>query len=251
MSKKYWVPAIERADIVLTTIAQTSEKVKLIDICKKSGINKSSLFSILNTLQKLGWVVKDLDNTYSLGPKLGYLGTKYIRQFDLTKAFDKEAEETVKVVKETIQLSILEGTEIIYLAKKEGPSRVRIVSEPGMRMPAHSTAMGKVMLSQFSKQKLFEKYKTDQLKKVTEKTVDNLDDLFDQIETIQKNKYIIESGEAVKGFTCIAAPIKNEFNEIIAAVSITLSSEVWDSKKDVCKKEILKLADKLSLNRTP
>ena len=249
MTKKYWVPAIERVDIVLTIIARAPRQLKLIEISKESDINKSSLFSILNTLEELGWITKESDNTYSLGAKLGYLSTKYIRQFDITRVIDEEAEKTLESVKETIQLSILEGTEIIYLAKKEGPSRVRVVSEPGMRAPAHATAMGKVMLSKFSQEELLNMYQTTELEQVTENTVDNLEDLLTQINAINENKYIIESEEAVRGFTCIAAPIRNEFNEIIAAVSFTLDTETWKSKKEICKNEILKLAKNLSINK--
>lgn len=126
MKKKYWVPALERADIVITIIAKEPRKLKLMEISKRSNINKSSLFSILNTLEEIGWVYKENDQTYALGPKLGFLSTQYIQQFDLTRHFNKEAEKTAMLIGETIQLSILEGNEIIYIAKQEGSSVVRM-----------------------------------------------------------------------------------------------------------------------------
>ncbi|GGK02476.1 IclR family transcriptional regulator [Lentibacillus kapialis] len=248
MKKKYWVPAIERADIIVTMIAKEPRQLKLIDISNKSNINKSSLFSILTTLEELGWVYKENDQTYSLGPKLGFLSAQYIQQFDLTRLFNREAEKTIKKVEETIQLSILEGNEIIYIAKKEGYSRVRIVSEPGMRLPAHATAMGKTMLSTFSRNELYEMYKVNGFDKITDNTVDNLDDLQKQLNDLRNKGYIIENQEAVKGFTCIAAPVWNERNDIIAAVSFTMPLDNWDEKSEVCKNEIIALAKELSIN---
>ncbi|MDC3423421.1 IclR family transcriptional regulator [Aquibacillus sp. 3ASR75-11] len=247
MEKKYWVPAIEKANNIMTIIAKEPRKLKLMEISKRSNINKSSLFTILNTLEELGWVYKEADQTYSLGPKLGFLSAQYIQQFDLTRLFNREADKTVRIIEETIQLSILEGNEIIYIAKKEGQSVVRIASGPGMRFPAHATAMGKTMLSSFSKNKISEMYKESGFKKLTDKTVDNLDDLMDQINEFKKKGYIIETQEAVKGFTCISAPVWNERNEIIAAVSFTMTIDNWEKKSELCKDEIIALAKRLSI----
>lgn len=248
MKKKYWVPAIERVNNVLTLIAKEPNKLKLMEISKISGINKSSLFSIMNTLEELGWVYKEADQTYTLGPQLGYLGAKYNQQFDLTKVFEQEAAKTVQIIGETIQLSVLDGEDIVYRAKKEGSSVVRIATEPGMRLPAHATAMGKVLLSTYSKKELSEMYRDRAFQKLTDYTVDNLDDLIDQIESLYQNGYIIEAEETVKGFTCIAAPVRNERNDIIAAVSITMTLDSWVEKSEIAKNEIITLAKNLSIN---
>ncbi len=61
--------------------------------------------------------------------------------------FRKEASITKHIIKETIQLAKLEGREVLYLAKEEMPSPVRLASEPGIKFPAHATALGKVMLA--------------------------------------------------------------------------------------------------------
>ena len=248
MTKKYWVPAIERTNLVLSIISEEPRKLKLMEISEISNINKSSLFSILNTLEELGWVYKEIDHTYSLGAKLGLLSSKYIQQFDLPKVFDREAEKSMRKIGETIQLSILEGNEIIYIAKKEGLARVRVASEPGMRFPAHATAMGKVMLSKYSKEELENIYSKKNFERFTSYTVENINDLVTQIEYLKATGYIIENQEAVKGFTCIAAPIFNERNEIIAAVSITMDKDNWINKSSVCKEEIIILAKSLSMS---
>lgn len=248
MGRKYWVPAIERVNNVLILIAKEPNKLKLMEISKRSNINKSSLFSILNTLEELGWIYKEADQTYTLGPQLGFLGAKYNQQFDLTKTFEQEAAKTVKVIEEAIQLSVLEGNEIIYRGKQEGSSVVRIATEPGMRLPAHATAMGKVLLSTYSKDQLSEMYGDKSLKKLTDQTVDNLTDLQSQIDYFNQNGYIVESEETVKGFTCIAAPVRNERNEIVAAISITMSLDNWIEKSQIAKKEIQSLAKRLSIN---
>lgn len=248
MNKKYWTPAIERSDIILMIIAKEPKQLKLMDISVKSNINKSSLFSLLNTLNELGWVYKESDQTYSLGSKLGFFSAKFIQQFDLTRVFEREAEKIIKIVEETIQLSIIEDTKIIYIAKKEALSRVRVSTEPGMSLPAHATAMGKAMLSSFSKRELEEKYKGKSIEKLTKKTVDTLDGLIKQLNEVKNDGYIVENEETIKGFTCIAAPVFNEHNKINAAVSFTMDSETWKRKEKLCKEAILVLSKSLSMN---
>ena len=247
MSKKYWVPAIERVDSILYLIAHQPNKYRLIDISNELEINKSSLFSSLNTLEQLGWVKKENDGTYSLGTRLGILGILYFSRFDLISTFSIEAIKTVEKLNETIQLSILDGTDILYLAKKEGTSQVRIASDPGMKFPAHSTAMGKILLSQYSFSELNEMYHTKSLTTKTAHTINNLSDLWHQISFIKEKGFVWERQEAVEGFTCVAAPIINHNNEIIAAVSSTMLIDKSKEEKEKAEKLIIDLAEKISL----
>lgn len=248
MVKKYWVPSIEKVNDVMTIIAKEPKKLKLIDIAKKTNNNKSSIFSILNTLNSLGWIYKESDGSYSLGSKLGFFSAMYIKQYDLTEYFNRETEKVKEKINETIQLSIREGKDIVYIGKKESSQRVRIVSEPGMRLPAHATAMGKVLLSPLSKDSLTNMYKNETFEKLTNKTIENLNQLINQINMFKQNGYVVEHEEAIRGFTCIAAPILNEKNKLIAAISFTMITESWEKKKEFFIEEILTLAEKISIS---
>ncbi|MBU8877574.1 IclR family transcriptional regulator [Bacillus sp. FJAT-29790] len=247
MEKKYWVPAIERVDKILNIIAYHPAEYRLIDFSNELAINKSSLFSLLNTLEVLGWVKKEKDDTYSLGMKLGILSASYFRQFDLINTFSLEALTSIEKVDETYQLSILDGKEIVYLAKKEGSSPVRVATDPGMKFLAHATAMGKVQLSQYTYEQLKGLYPDETLEQKTKYTVKSVDELWQQILKIQKDGFIKEYQEAVEDFCCIAAPIINHENRIIAAVSVTILSTNWEDKQEVAHEEIINLANRISL----
>lgn len=247
MGKKYWVPAIERADNIINMVANHPRKYRLIDLSRELHINKSSLFSLLNTLETLGWVNKESDDTYTLGMRMGILSALYSSQFNLIGAFSREAISTVNKLDETVQLSILDGIDIIYLAKKEGSSPVRLATDPGMRLPAHSTAMGKVHLSKYDFDELVELYSELSFEPRTSKTVKSLEELSMQIETIFENGFIWEYEEAVDGFVCVAAPVKNHENHIIAAVSATFLSNNYKEKREKAEQEVLDLAKRISL----
>ncbi|MBT2733543.1 IclR family transcriptional regulator [Bacillus sp. ISL-7] len=247
MEKKYWVPAIERVDNIVDMIAHHPEKYRLIDIANELNINKSSIFSLLNTLEVLNWVKKEKDGTYSLGTRLGMLSPLYFKQFDFIDTFNLTALPTLERLDETLQLSILDGTEIVYLAKKEGSSPVSITTNPGMRYPAHATAMGKVQLSQFTYEEFKGLYPEDSLKPKTQYTVRNLAELWDQIMSVKEKGFFMEYQEAVENFYCVAAPILNHESRMIASVSATVPISKWDEKKEKARAEIINLAKEISL----
>ncbi|NHC42843.1 IclR family transcriptional regulator [Bacillus sp. MM2020_1] len=246
MESRYRVPAIERASIILNQIAKEPAKLRLIDLSKSLDINKSTMYSLLTTLEFLGWIVKGNGDTYSLGPSLGALSAAYFRQFSILQSFYLEAYKSVNKIEENIQLGILDGKKVIYLAKEEGNSPVRLLTDPGMSFPAHATAIGKVQLSQYTFDQLQELYQETELESVTPNTVTDLNVLSEQLEIAKQQGYICETQEAVPGFFCVAAPIYNHENKIIAGVSFTMLESSWNVKQDAAREEIINIAQRLS-----
>lgn len=66
MEKKYWVPALDKATRILELIAENPHQLKLIDLSRRLDINKSSMFSLLHTMEELRWISKDKGDTYAL-----------------------------------------------------------------------------------------------------------------------------------------------------------------------------------------
>jgi DNA-binding IclR family transcriptional regulator len=86
---------------------------------------------------------------------------------------------------ETIQLAKLEKNEVFYLAKEVAPSPVQLVSEPGMRFPAHATALGKAMLAALQEVEVRELYRGVSLARLTPHTLTTLDSLLDNLKLVQ------------------------------------------------------------------
>jgi IclR family KDG regulon transcriptional repressor len=148
-------------------------------------------------------------------------GTMRLYPLELVRHFHTEFFNVKSELNFVFQLSILEGTEIIYLAKAQLGETVKIATFPGMRMPAHCTAMGKVFLSQYGKDSLLCMYPNRKLEKITPSTVANVEDLWLQLCEFKKSGFIIEVGETKTGYSCVAAAVRNAFGRITAAVSMT------------------------------
>jgi len=247
MDKKYWVPALEKADVVLQAIAGQPSRLKLMDLSKWSGINKSSMFSLLNTMEALEWVVREAEGTYSLGSKLGFIGNVYFKQFSLIDRFRKEAAVTKHTIQETIQLARLEQCEVLYLAKEEMPSPVRLASEPGMKLPAHATALGKVMLAALDPEAVKQLYPEEYLQRaLTPHTIQSRGELLRQLAQIREEGYACDLQEAVMGFCCVAAPVLDTQGNTVAAISCSMFQHEWEQKRKQAQQEICALASRLS-----
>lgn len=247
MDKKYWVPALEKADGILRLVSEEPYKHRLIDLSNQLGIHKSSMYSILQTMEVLDWVNRDTNDTYAVGSAAGRWGDSYLQGQDLISSFHREATATRDRLQETVQLARLEGNKVLYLAKEEAPTMVRLASGPGMKFPAHVTALGKLLLSFIDDKDLDSLYPIQELTSATEYSLKTKADLVKQLRIIRDEGIAFDEQEVIVGFSCVSAPILSKSGEAIAAVSCTMQQHIWEKKKDVAEAEIRHLANRLSL----
>ncbi|WP_249898061.1 IclR family transcriptional regulator [Paenibacillus sp. PK3_47] len=250
MDRKYWVPALERADLILTAISRKPGEYKLTDLCEVTAINKSSMFSLLRTMETLNWVKRDEQEAYFLGAGMAYLNTvfneSHKQNYNLVEQFLQESQESVKAIGETFQLSVLDRNEIIYLAKQEGPSLVKLESSPGMRFPAHATAMGKMMLALLPPEELSRRYPDHQLSPVTPHTVTDWTPFTAVLAEIRLCGYAVDHEEIIEGICCAAAPVTDASGKVVAAVSTSMLRHAYLDKQEAAIQEVIRLGKKLS-----
>ncbi len=245
-STKYNVPALERAHRIISLIADHPSRWKLIDLSRKLDINKSSMYSLLQTMERLGWLNKDESDHYELGSFFGRTGALYFSQFDLVSLFHREGAIVRDRIQETLQLGRLDGGDVFYLAKVEAPSSVKIRSEPGMTWSAYATGLGKAMLAELSDSEIALLYPQEKLPSFTPNTIATPVELIEQLANVRESGIAFDEQEAVPGFSCIAAPIRGADGRVIAAVSCSIPQSNWAHKKEQVIAEITSLAKLLS-----
>lgn len=243
---KYNVPALEKAHQIIQLIAENSSHYKLIDLSRELEINKSSMYSLLQTMERLGWLIRDTGDLYRLGTFFGRTGSLYFHQLDIVSHFHREAMGVKNRIGETLQLARLEGREVFYLAKEEAPSPVRLMSEPGMRWAAYATGLGKAMLADISDVEINALFPEEKLQALTKNTIETPNELLIELNKVRMNGVAIDEEEAALGFSCVAAPVRGADGKVIAAVSCSIPQYNWVQKKDLATHEITALARLLS-----
>jgi len=253
---EYKVKSVDRALGLLDVMAREKKELELVELSRKANINTTTLYRLLQTLKSRGFVVEDSHRgKYRLGLKLVELGHAVVEQIQLRKIALPFLEELMQKTGETANLVILDEGEAIYIEKVESPASLRMFHRIGKQAPAHATGVGKVLLASLSSDKVEEIIRKKGLARLTENTITSPEMLQQELEKIRKQGYAIDDEECEVGAKCLAAPIKDYTNQVVAAVSISgpsvrLTEEKLEKLVDVVKETAYKISQKIGYRGT-
>ncbi len=214
--------SVSRAFAILEFLARAESPKELIVISNTLGINKSTTYRFLTTLESLGYVVKDRENNrYALGSKVVWLSSRFLEAIDLRAIARPVLLQLREQTGETIHLAILDHFEVIYIDKLDGKSAVRMASGVGNRMPVHSTGLGKLLLASMAEDMWQSYVENVGLERRTSNTITDPDVFFQQLRLVRERNYSIDNCENEEGIRCIAVPIRDHTGKVVAAISIT------------------------------
>jgi len=246
------VQTIERASSILDILGQSPQGISIRELSAKIKLPKGTTHRLLSSLSYFGYVRQDpKTRNYLLGLKLVELGQLLLSQLDLRKEAEPFLKDLAERTKETVHLVFLDRNEIVYIDKVEtdqNPSGLKMASRVGLRNPAHSSAVGKVLLAHFPEEELKNFIKEKGIAKRTENTIADPAQLKEHLKSVRAQGYAIDDEENEKGIRCVAAPIYNEVGKPVAAISISGPAFRITKKviQESLKKEVMETALKIS-----
>lgn len=234
------VQSIERAIDILDCLAEHPKGCGIGELSKDLGLSKSTIHRIITTLKHKEYVAQNKGNDkYQLGIKILGLSASIINNMDLVGIAKPYINEFANKVGEVIHLSLPDETysNIIYVDKVKPENTGRAItmsSNIGKKVPIYCTAAGKLLLSQYSDDKIKELLKDIHFVKYTENTITSIDTLLNEIHEIRKNSYALDNEEYDNAVNCIAVPIFDRTNKIIAAISLS-SVTLFNNLDDLLK----------------
>ena len=218
---------IARANSVLDALATNPCGISLAELCEQTGLAKSTLHRILATLVHFGFVRQaPVSRHYSLGFKLLELGNILLRQLDIRKEANPFLIALSNAIGETVHLVIRDGPSAIYIDKVDSGVQggLQMVSRIGMAIPLHCSAVGKVFLSHMDEEEVLGLLGERQLAPRTEKTIPDITLLLAHLREVGKTGFAVDDEENEAGIRCVAAPIKDNTGEVVAAMSVSGAS---------------------------
>jgi IclR family KDG regulon transcriptional repressor len=246
------VQTIERASSILDILGQSAHGISIRELSDKIGLPKGTTHRLLSSLSYFGYVRQDSKTrNYLLGLKLVELGQLLLGQLDLRKEAEPFLRDLAERTVETVHLVFLDRNEIVYIDKVEtdqNPSGLKMASRVGLRNPAHSSAVGKVLLSHLSEEELKSFINEKGLPKRTDNTIVDPAQLKEHLKSVRAQGYAVDDEENEKGIRCVAAPIYNEVGRPVAAMSISGPAFRITKKliQESLKKEVMETALKIS-----
>jgi DNA-binding IclR family transcriptional regulator len=223
---KYLVPALQRGLEVLGQFNRDARELSGADLARNLDLPRASVFRILQTLERSGFVEKVGDTTnYKLSIGVLRLGFEYLASMELTE-YGRPVLETLRDQSGfSAHLVVRDGRDVVFVSKAAGRSAQFHSIQVGARLPAHATVLGRLLLSDLDSAALSSLYPDTPLPAYTSRTPTTLAQLQAMIEVDRANGYGISQGGFETGITTIAAPVFNDHHDVTAAVSITVPAQ--------------------------
>ena len=211
---------VAKALDVLCLLNLKQEWLGVREIARMLKLNSATAHNLLRTLKGYGLVDQNPDTKkYQLGLGLVQLAGTKLRQLDLVTEASPFMKSAMEMTGETITLSVLDGQELLYLAKIEGSRPVRVASRIGGSAPLHCSANGKALLAYCSEHEL-DTILAKPLTKYNEKTVISPKFLREELRQVRSRGYAVDFGTYIAEVNAVAAPIRDQSGNVIASMGI-------------------------------
>lgn len=224
---------------ILDFVSSESGGCKLSEISAELGIPMGTLSPIVHTLKDNKYLCYDeRSQTYTIGIGLFEVGSRYMQCTNSFEDITSILQEIVQKCGETVHFGVLDGGNVLYLAKVDTLEPVRMYAAIGKRLPAYGTGIGKALLTDYTMEELHQIY-PDGLKPLTVHTITTFDELHRQLQTIKETGFAYECEESNELIRCIARPIyKNQ--KIVAAISVSIPTFRYTKEKQDLIEQLLK-----------
>src|SRR5947209_3309272 len=201
-------PAVARAFAILQLIRHEGP-LSVPEVAARLELPRSTTHELVHTLVNQGCLARSRDggHEFNLGLALHELGSAYLVGVDLAREGQRVAETISSACGETVHLASLDGVEVVYIVKADSIHAVRMVSAVGRRLPAHCTAVGKVLLSGVPDEELARRYsQPNELPAMTAHSIRSFQALAAELDGVRVHGLALDNCESNPDVCCVAAP---------------------------------------------
>ncbi len=245
------VKSAERLIDVLELLAARTRPVPTMAIVRECSIPKSSAHHLLNVMRARNLVTyHEAERAWGLGVSVFEIGSAYLRSEPLQRLGRRILIEVTQQTGETSHLAVLHGTEVLYI-DKEQPSRsaAQLVTEVGVRLPAHLTAVGRAILAELSEPRVRELYAGEPLVQRTGQGPTSVDGLLHDLAAVRRRGYALDDEMVTPGISCVASPVFSHEGVPVAALGVTyVAAQRATEDVELAASVVLEMSARLSIS---
>lgn len=227
------VPAVSRALDILELFAD-AETLSVPEMVERLGLPRTSVHELVGTLVERHYLapVPHRSHHFRLGMSVHHLGALYAERLDLAREGQAVAAELAASCGETVHVAVLDGADVVYVAKVDSTHSVRMVSAIGRRLPAHCTAVGTMLLACLDDERLDTLLPLDQrLPTMTKRSVASVRALRKRLREVRERGLAFEYCESNEAVACVAAAIRDGSGQAVAAMSVSVPTVRWNDRR--------------------
>ena len=228
---QYQVRTLDRALHILGVFTLEQPELTLSEISMRTDLSPSTALRLLSILTQYGYIERSPDtDRFRIGVGMFERGSIYIQSTTLEAEATPVLETLARMTNHTASLAVLDRTEIVHIAVIQPERAIRYFAPVGQREAAHCTGLGKVLLAGLSDQAVEDVVAQRGLSRRTDRTITTFTALQAHLAQVKKQGYAIDNEESMVGLRCVAAPVFDDRNRLVAAVSSSgQSAEFNDS----------------------
>jgi IclR family pca regulon transcriptional regulator len=245
---RYGVHSLELGLRVLEAFDRNAvDAMSLSEIARRIGVSRSSAFRLVHTLERLGYLTREEETkSYRLGARVMSLGYAFLSSKDIAELARPELRRLRAATRCSTHLGILDGSDVIYIARYAAHEPVGTTIAVGARLPAHATTMGRILLA-YKPAAYVEEHFAGPLARFTERTPTTLPELQDLLEGDRSRGYAISHSNFESGIASIAAPVFDASGEVAAAINVSIPEAAIDERFDTSVRDaVLEVARTIS-----
>jgi IclR family pca regulon transcriptional regulator len=244
--------SLERGLAILSCFTPKRPVLGIADIADELGMSRSTTHRYVITLVALGYLEQGASRKYRLGLRVTNLGMSALNSTGLREHAHPYLEELRQRTSYTTSLAVLDGSEIVYVDRarsfRRGQGKIDLDLHPGSRLPAYATAMGKILLAHLPEADQRELLSSMKLIKRAPNTITSKKALRDELDEVLEEGFAVNDEELAPDLFAIAAPVRNEAREVVAAINVAAPSSVISLEEmvDALSPHLLSTADRIS-----
>ncbi len=244
--------SLERGLAILGCFTPSRPVLGIADIADDLGMSRSTTHRYVITLVALGYLEQGASRKYRLGLRVTDLGMSALNSTGLREHAHPYLEELRQRTSYTVSLGVLDATDVLYVDRvrsyRRGQGTVDLNLHPGSRLPAYCTAMGKLLLANLPESEQRELIASMKLTKRGPNTITSKKGLREELDEIQAAGFAVNDQELAADLFSIAAPVRNEAREVVAAVNLTAHSSMISLEEmvDALGPHLVSTADRIS-----
>ena len=243
--------SLQKAMHILFHMGQHGPEMRIAEIASGLHLNKTTVYRLLNALERLDLVQKDPENErYRLGLKLHELGTKAVRSRTLQTEARRYLMEMARACNEAVSLAVPGAGGVVCLERFDSPRTMISVRTPvGALFPAHCSAAGKAVLAYLGEEDVHAILLKNRLTRYTAHTHTQIAELKNDLRRVRQRGYALDEQELERGLTGVAAPVISQDARVIGAVGIAGPTQRFQGKDLAEKIELVRMtARKIAAN---
>jgi IclR family pca regulon transcriptional regulator len=214
------VRSFERGLRVIRCFSAETPEQTLADVARATDLNRATARRFLLTLEELGYV-RRVGDRFRLTPRVLDLGYAYVSSFEVPQLALPYLEQLSEQVHEASSLGVLDGTEVVYVARVPAKRVMTVSIGLGTRFPAFRTSLGRALLADLGDEEVAAIWEGSDRSQPTPRTVADIDALRQRLQEVRDHGYALVDQELEVGVRSIAAPVRDASGRTVAAINVS------------------------------